>query len=118
MKIWRAIFLNSVEELDINNFGCHWSKNEHYSNGTNFFYENISDFKRIGGKIFLFETTVSPEQIDNISTKKSNKDYPKEEECVLKRNTLLKEITLVNQAKKIKFKNINTGIRVCKWITE
>ena len=117
LKIWRGIFLSSIENLDLKNFGCHWSKNEHFCYGTEFFNENISDFERTGEKMFLFETEVNEGQIDIYSTEKSNFEFPNEEECVLKRNIQLKKIILINQKKKLEFKNINTGNRVCKWIS-
>ena len=118
IRIWRAIFLKSVNDLDKANFGCHWSKNEHFSYGITFLNENISDYKRVGEKMFLFQTDIITKQIDVESTNKSNKEYPDEEECVLKRNTILNEVKLINQNEELIINYVNTGQRFCKWVSK
>lgn len=82
--------------MELNNFGCHCCKNEHFSKETNFYYHNISDFERTDIKMFLFEKEVCQDQIDMISNNKSYKDYPNKEECVLKQSAMLKEVILIN----------------------
>ncbi|WP_298265959.1 hypothetical protein [uncultured Lutibacter sp.] len=114
--IWRAIFLEKIEDLCIKHFGCHWSKNENYAYSTNFFNNDISEAKRKGDKMFLFKTIVAQEQINLDATKRSNIEYPDEEECVLKPNIFLKKVTLVNRENEPTEFSVNTGNRYDSWI--
>ena len=72
MEIWRAIFLDSINELDKSNFGCHWTKDDLYYLSMEFTYHDISEKNRKGKNLYLFQTSVSENQIDKKATQKSN----------------------------------------------
>lgn len=114
MKIWRGIFLNHINDLNIDNFGIHWTKDCNYPTSIEFFYNNISGNKRIGNKLFVFEAIINHNIIDNVKTRISNNEFPQECECVLKPNTILEDVKLINQEFKYSA-SINTGTRSDKW---
>ena len=114
--IWRAIFLDKIEDLCLEHFGCHWTKNENFAYGINFLYNDISENKRKGDKMFLFKTIVVQNQIDLDSTKRSNLEHPDEEEYVLKPNIYLKKVILVNRGNESTEFSVNTGNRYDNWI--
>jgi hypothetical protein len=116
MKIYRAIYLNSIDELDKSNFGCHWTKDEHYAYSIEFMYNDISEKGRKGNSQFLFMTKIDEKQINELATIKSNKEYSTENECVLKTNIILKELFLIFPEKKILPFSVNTGTRYNKWV--
>jgi hypothetical protein len=114
MIIYRAIYLNSVNEIDKLNFGCHWTNDEFYANSIEFMYNDISEMGRQGNTQFLFKTEVNKNQIDKISTTKSNNEHSTESECVLKRDTILKELFLVYPKEYFQSFRANTGNRYDK----
>ena len=116
LTIYRAIYLNSVNEIDKSNFGCHWTKDEFYANSIEFMYNDISEKGRQGKTQFLFKTEVDKSQIDKIATIKSNKKYSTESECVLKSNTVLKEVFLIYPKEYFQSLSANTGTRYDKWV--
>ena len=74
MIIYRSIYLNSINELNKLNFGCHWTTDESYTNSMEFIYNDISENGRQGDIKFVFKAEVNENQIDRRSTIKSNKN--------------------------------------------
>ncbi|AMC11906.1 hypothetical protein Lupro_11800 [Lutibacter profundi] len=68
MTIWRTIFLNSINELDKSNFGCHWTKDEFYHLSMEFIYNDISERGRHGNIQFLFKVEIDVNHVDRLST--------------------------------------------------
>lgn len=114
MKIFRAIFANNIDEIDIDNFGCHWTNNEWIEYDTNFRYNDISGGNRKGDNLYKFEANVSKEFIHQAATKKSNREYPNESEVVLLQNTIIENVIVKTISEDLIFK-INTGNRCAKW---
>jgi len=108
---WRAIYLDEIEQLDINNFGCHWTFDEFYCNSVEFIYNNISNKKRLGKIQFLFKASINKNLIDIKRTRESNKEFPSESECVLKQDIELLNVELIFPLNKI-IKCVNTGNRI------
>ncbi len=112
ITIWRAIYLNKIEDLDLHNFGCHWTKDEYYCIGTTEFPTNdISASKRKGEIQFLFKAKIAENLIDKKRTNLSNKEYPNESECVLKQNIKIEKVELIFPIQKTDI-TINTGNRI------
>lgn len=116
MKIWRGIFLNNLDELDITNFGVHWTKDYNYPSSAEFRFNVISDNERKGRILYVFEAEIDLAFIDKKSTRISNKNYPSESECVLKTNILIDKIELIDNIELKKYTNVNTGSRVSDWM--
>ena len=116
MIIYRAIYLNSTNEIDKSNFGCHWTKDEFYANSIEFMYNDISEKGRKGATQYLFKTEIDKNQINELATIKSNKEYFTEDECVLKCNIILKKVFLVYPEEYLLPFSVNTGIRYDQWI--
>ncbi|WP_158009590.1 hypothetical protein [Tenacibaculum todarodis] len=118
MKIYRAIYLNSIKELDKSNFGCHWTKDEHYAYSIEFMYNDISEKGRNGKTQFLFMSKIDKNQINELATINSNKDYLTENECVLKTNIVLKEVFLIFPKNEDLSFSVNTGNRCDNWVEQ
>lgn len=114
--IWRTIFADSINEIDFQNFGCHWTKDEFYSIGIEFTSNDISDRKRKGKAQFQFKTIISLDQVNISATKKSNADFPSESECVLKQKIILNNVILLNRKEQYKPFKVNIGTRISNWI--
>ncbi|TCL62494.1 hypothetical protein EV196_11335 [Mariniflexile fucanivorans] len=116
MIIYRAIYLNSFDKLDKLNFGCHWTKDELYLTSIEFLCNDISEKGRQGKIQFLFKTKINENQINELATAKSNNEYLTENECVLQKNILLKNVILIYPKEYSASFSVNTGTRCDKWI--
>lgn len=114
MKIWRGLFLNNIEELDIESFGIHWTKDWNYPNSIEFFNHNISENTRRGNKLFIFEAEIEDCMIDFERTIISNRDYASESEITLNQHVIIQNVELINQEYTYKT-IINTGNRGDNW---
>lgn len=116
MIIYRAIFLNSITELNLSNFGCHWTKDESYPSSVQFTTNDISKKRRQGTIKFIFKTRIKKSQINISATIKSNEEFPDENECVLNKNSVLNKITLIFPKEYSFTSSGNTGTRCEKWV--
>lgn len=106
--IKRVIYLNNIEELDLNNCGVHFTSNKDYnhvgggSNGTT----------KTEGKIAVVINVLGgyKNKINTEATAISNENYPNEKEVVLNFNT---KLTAWINGNKV---TINTGDRGDLWV--
>ena len=105
--IKRVIYLNSIEELDLNNIGVHFTSDKYYRHsggGSN----GLTEVKKI--EVVICIDRVSKNKINEKATAISNANYPSEKEVVLEMNT---EFSAWVLGKKVK---INTGTRADLWV--
>jgi len=122
---FRSIQINSIDELDTNNFGLHFTSNPNYQHnggGSN----GVTVTKKYTAKI-----EVTGFKVCEDATSESNADYPKEKEVVLMPNQRLngKLVIIDNATQKFFYEGkywghqgqditINTGIRCDQWVLE
>jgi len=123
-KLYRKVFVDCIENIDFQNVGCHTSKNK-----------NVAvEFSDVMGKksqnSFLLEIFIDDAFVAKEATNASNRDYPKEKECVLYPNSEIKKIDIWEirsgkygglyfvETKKSKDVELSTGTRFDIWITE
>lgn len=112
----RKIYVSTIEEIDFENFGVHFSENENYSHsggGSN----GLTDEKR-------FEVCFYAEaaQINEDATNRSREEYPREQELVLEFNQSVQgELFILDTVDNYmvvdgEYKTVNTGTRADKWV--
>lgn len=120
VAVKRVVYLNEVSELDLNNLGNHFTKNNSYTHkggGAN----GVTLFKKIKCSI---RAMIEESLINKEATLLSNNEYPHECEVVTFQNSeiLVYEISYEFHADRLpmKFDNepkkANTGSRIDKWV--
>ena len=106
--ISRTIYLNNIEELDLDNFGVHFTADRYYKHvggGSN-------GLTKTDGKIRITVSVLGgySKKINEEATKISNENYPSEKEVVLGFN---QKLTGWMNGKKVV---VNTGNRSDEWV--
>jgi|GEM_PF-5418967 len=126
MELFRIIYADSLNEVDFNNFGNHFSSNEDAI--CKYFADTLakSSFSINGcdnsdkEEKFIFIVEVDEKDINQEATEESNLYYPDEFEVVLKENSTIKinEVwSLVTQEEVEKdVTQANTGTRIDEWV--
>lgn len=106
--IRRTIYLNNIEELDLNNCGVHFSKDKNYSHNGG----GSNGVTKKAGKIEVVISVLGGYngKINEEATAISNANYPNEKEVVLNFNT---KLTAWIKGEKV---TINTGDRGDIWV--
>lgn len=115
----RKIWIDKVEDLDLQNLGCHWTRNFQYSHnggGSN----GLTEKRAIEVRVIA---EVAQSQINLTATEFSNESHPSEKEVVLNANTKINaEYEFIVNGKILGgygsvHKSIaNTGTRVDTWV--
>lgn len=112
----RKIYVSTIEEIDFENFGVHFSENDNYSHaggGSN----GATEEKR-------FEVCFYAEsaQVNEDATSRSREEYPREQEVVLEFNQKVDGELFILDTKENymvvdgEYKTVNTGTRADKWV--
>ena len=128
MKVKRTIYLESLDQLDLDNLGCH------FSSAMGYIHRNGSQSGTTRKGLFLVEIYVDVDKgmINQEATEQSNLEYPKEMEVVLNTNQSLDvtvsvhkgtqsngEIVFYRSGLRPAYSAIaNTGTRVDDWVKE
>lgn len=112
MKVFRKIWIDKKSDLDVDNLGCHFTKDPHYthlggrSNG-------CTERKKI---LATITGNVKKYQVNQSATTESNLYHPKEKEVVLKPNQIIRVEVKFGKSGKASLKKANTGTRFDKWV--
>lgn len=113
MQIFRRISVARIEDLDLNNLGCHWTRDYNYQH-TGGGYNGLTENK---GVSVLISATVKKSQINEAATAESNLYHPKEKEIVLNENQVVKiTYRASGDWNNIITATANTGNRVDQWV--
>lgn len=115
IKVYRGFFSDSIEDIDLNEIGCHWSVDEQVANDI----ENSVLSTKQGNELFVVTTWINLVDINFMATMESSKAHPREFEIVIEPNTdILINIqdnygeTVVNSIR------ANTGNRYDSWVDD
>ena len=116
MELVRIITADSLESIDINNLGNHFTV-EGNEPAIAMGLDSLSSDSQ-EGEVFYIYVEVDEKEINKEATKKSNEYYPLEKEVVTNNNTAIRITEIYNEAQEVIAKNItgNTGKRVHEWV--
>lgn len=113
MKIFRKIWVDKKEDLDLSNIGCHWTRDHTYTHnggGSNGYTIN-------SGIPVAIICDVKKSQINESATAESNLYHPAEKEVVLKPNQRLNvRVRFGTAYGELVEATANTGTRFDKWV--
>lgn len=113
MKVFRKIWVGKKEDLDLNNLGCHFTKDHTYTHnggGSNGCTINT-------GTLVTIICDVKKSQINESATAESNLYHPEEKEVVLKPNQKINvRYRFTGSYNDIHEAIANTGTRFDKWV--
>ena len=120
METFRIIYANSLEEIDFDNFGNHFSSNEdaiskYFATGSSI---AINGQDNEGKEMFFFVVEINERDINTEATEISNTEHPDEYEVVMNVNSEVKITEVYNEAQEIIASDIeaNTGTRIDEWV--
>ena len=113
MDVIRKIYANKIEDIDIQNIGCHWTSDESVLTRSGAFGYTSAE----GSIEYRVYATVEESYIDQLATDFSNDRYPSEKEVVLLKNVKL-SVTIWNReiGEDEYIGEANTGTRNEKWV--
>jgi len=116
MELVRIITADSLESIDINNLGNHFTV-EGNEPAIAMGLDSLSSDSQ-EGEVFYIYVEVDEKEINKEATKKSNEYYPLEKEVVTNNNTAIRITEIYNEAQEVVAENItgNTGERVHEWV--
>ena len=115
MELVRIITAESLESIDLNNLGNHFTTEGNEAAIAMSLDHLSADAQE--GEIFYIYVEVDEKDINNEATKKSNEYHPLEKEVVTNNNTAIRITEIYNEAQEVVAENItgNTGERVHEW---
>ena len=109
-KIYRTIFANSFEDINFDNFGCHFSMSEYFDADC---LIASSEYKHR----YQFCAKVKLEDVNLQASWTSNIEFEHEFEVVLFQNTEIKLLYVNEDDEEIEI-IANTGNNIHKWVTD
>ena len=115
MKIVRIITAESIESIDLNNLGNHFTI-EGNEPAIASKLEALSADAQSGDLFYIY---VDCDSINQEATDFSNEEHPEEKEVVTNPNTTVKILEILDDSFNVVAKNVigNTGSRVHEWVS-
>lgn len=113
MKIYRAIRANSINNINLNNIGLHWSESEDHA------YDVAKRGYREGeGEVYTIIANVADHDINISATIESRLEYPREYEICLNEFVTL-NVEVKNESWETEYKGTANSGNLCdRWLEE
>lgn len=115
IKIFRGIFANSIDDVNLKSIGCHWTVDEQVANNI----EHSVLSTKHGDELFIASTWIGLSDINFMATMESSKAHPREFEIVVEPNVNIM-ITITDNYGEILLESTqaNTGNKYDSWVDD